>query len=174
MTGDKHPTLHYTPSGDPEDPSYLDSVNIDRERRDKLYYPILALFVGVLALTFRYQTNTPFIISWHLVGWFQILTALGALSTFYAQDFAQNDVSETQQSLHWDRKAGQLIEEGQTDGRGVNTPALVKIYFEHQVHARAAQKFTRWCNFMYLCQNVFLLASVVLGGVLAAFGKITV
>ncbi len=173
MADDEHPRLDYTRSGDPEDSSYLESVNVDRERRNKIYYPLLALFVAVLVASFRYQTDSSFINSWRLLGWFRVLAALGALSTYYAQVFAQDDVSETQQSLHWDRQAAQLIEEGKNDGRGVNTPALVKIYFEHQVHAREAQKFTRWCNFMYFCQNAFLLASVVVGGVLTAFGKVS-
>ncbi len=168
------PPADYTVENNPDDPKYLASVDVDRERRNKLYYPLLTAFVLFLGISFRYESSSAFVLSWHLLGLFRALTILGALSTYYGQEFAYNEVGATQQSLLWDRRARQLIEQGQTDGRGVNVPQLVAILFEQQLRAREAQKHVHWFKHMYFFQNFFLWAALVVGCALVVLGKVTV
>jgi hypothetical protein len=163
------PKTDYTFDSDPEDQKYLKSVNTDRERRNKLYYPLLVVFVLGLGISFRYSSASAFINSWHLLALFRVLVVLGALSTYYGQVFAQDELGSTEQSLLWDRRARQLTE----DERGVNVPKLVAILFEQQLQARAAQKYMHWFKHMYFFQNLFLWAALIVGGVLLALGKTT-
>lgn len=168
------PRTDYTPDSDPEDQKYLQSVNTDRERRNKLYYPLLVVFVLGLGISFRYSSISAFVNDWHLLGLFRLFVVAGALSTYYGQVFAQDEVGATEQSLLWDRRARQLIADGQAaDGLGVNVPKLIALLFEHQLQSRAAQKYMHWFKHMYFFQNFFLWAALIVGGVLLTLGRIT-